>query len=286
MDRISDEHQSVIRVAAIQMSCIPGDKEQNLRKASRLIKEACEREVQLIVLPELFSTGYFVKELDMDLAEHIPGKTTLLMERIAKERDLYICGAILEHGESKGVIYDTAVLVSPNGLEAVYRKVLLWDSERTRFKHGCSFPVVRTKFGILGMQICYEVGWPEVARILTLKGADILICTAAFGKERYYAWDLATRSRALENGVFLVASNRSGKEGEKEFASHSRIVDPKGNILAEASQIDEVIVASIDLDDVVKQRRAVPYLRDYETAIFQGEMMKLFNHKDAWGSHE
>lgn len=267
----------MITVAAVQMSCFPGEKERNLRKAQDLIMEACDKGAELIVTPELFSTGYSVKELDMELAEPIPGKTTSWMERIAKERNVYICGAILEHGQSKGVIYDTAVIVSPEGVKGVYRKVCLWDSEKIRFKHGSFFPVIQTKFGVIGIQICYEVGWPEVARILTLKGAEILVYSCAFSNERYYVWEVATRSRALENGLFVVASNRSGREGNIEFAAHSRIINPKGEILVEASQIDDVVTAKIDVDSVTKQRRAVPYLRDYESALFNNEMTRLFS---------
>ncbi len=262
-------------VASVQMNSVPGDKNRNLSKAFDLIGEACDKGAVLTVLPELFSTGYCVKDLDMDLAEPIPGETTQQLERLAKERNVYICAAILEHGEARGVIYDTAVLVSPSGISGMYRKVFLWDAERTRFKHGDSFPVIATKLGTIGMQICYEVGWPEAARMLSLNGADLLVYPAAFAKARYYVWDIATRSRAVENGVFLIAANRSGQEDEIEFAAHSRIVNPRGEIIAEATEMDEVIVASIDLDLVSKQRREVPYLRDYETTIFRDAIMKL-----------
>jgi predicted amidohydrolase len=253
-----------MKVASIQMDCILGDKEQNVKKALSLLDEACERGSTLVVLPELFSTGYGGKDLDMDLAEGIPGETTRKLGHIAQSRGICIAAALLERGESKGVIYDTAVLISPKGIEGAYRKIFLWDTERMRFNKGHSFPIFKSSFGNIGIQICYEVGFPEGARILTLKGADILLYPSAFGAKRYYIWDVATRSRALENGVFLIASNRSGKEDELEFAGHSRIVNPKGEILSEANQMDEVIVSEIDLDLVPLQRRAVPYLRDYE----------------------
>ncbi|HAX99102.1 MAG TPA: carbon-nitrogen hydrolase family protein [Candidatus Atribacteria bacterium] len=256
-----------IKVGAVQMDCIRGDKRQNLKKAITLLDEACNKGANLVVLPELFSTGYSVKDYDMDLAENIPGETTENLKNIAKERGVYIAGAILEHGESQGVIYDTAFFISPDRIEGTYRKIFLWDSERTRFRHGYSFPIFKSNFGIVGMQICYEVGFPEGARILTLKGADILLYHAAFSAQKYYVWDIATRSRALENGVFLIASNRSGKEDTLEFAGHSRIINPKGEILCEATHLDEVIVFPIDLDLVPKQRREIPYLRDYEKAI-------------------
>ncbi len=264
-----------IKVAAVQMNCVKGNKKQNLQKAITLLDKACKKGASLIVFPELFSTGYLVKDVDMNLAESIPGETTQDLEKIAKDRGVYISGAILEHGESRGVVYDTAFFISPDGMEGKYRKIFLWDSERVRFRHGHSFPVFKSTMGVVGMQICYEVGFPEGARILTLKGADILLYHAAFSAQKYYIWDVATRSRAMENGVFLIAANRSGKEDQLRFAGHSRIVSPKGEILCETTKLDDVIVSPIDLDLVLRQRREVPYLRDYDKSILFGSLSTI-----------
>jgi predicted amidohydrolase len=262
----------MLNVASIQMKCHLGDKEKNLEKASLLIKKASAKGAKMIVLPELFNTGYRVEENDVELAETIPGPTTDYLGRLASELDVYLAAAILESGVSKGVVYDTAVLVGPNGLIGSYRKIHLWDFENRRFTKGEDYPVFYTRYGKVGLQICYEVGYPEGARILTLKGADILLYPSAFGKARYYAWDIATRSRALENGVFVIASNRSGTEkGETQFGGISRIVTPKGTVLKEAIEEDDIIVSEIDLNDVVRQRREIPYLRDFEKGIIAEE---------------
>lgn len=261
-------NREIVKVAAIQMECVPGDKAHNLKKTFDLLDESFTRGAKLVVLPELFSTGYRTQEVDAELAEEIPGETTRRLENWAKDRNVYVTGSILELGESKGVIYDTAVFISPRGFEGIYRKIFLWDTEKVRFKRATSFPLFSTSLGKIGIQICYEVGFPEGARILTLKGADILVYPSAFGAARLYVWNIATRSRALENGVFVIAANRSGKENEIEFAGHSRIVDPKGDILSEAKKADEVIVSEIDLASVTEQRNALPYLRDYDEVIF------------------
>jgi predicted amidohydrolase len=266
-----------IKVAAVQMNCVLADLDANLLKAKNLIDAAVEQGAQLIVLPELFNTGYRVEEKDVELAETIPGPTTKWMEEIARETKVYLTASILETGASKGLVYDTAVLVGPEGFIGSYRKTHLWDAENIRFTKGEEFPVFDTAFGKVGLQICYEVGFPEGARILTLKGADILVYPSAFGKARLYAWDLATRSRALENGAFVIAANRSGTEiGETTFGGHSRIVDPCGNVLIEAQKEDEVIVAEINLQNVIDQRRTIPYLRDLNKTIIYKEF--LSNH--------
>ncbi|MEB3101971.1 carbon-nitrogen hydrolase family protein [Ferviditalea candida] len=267
-----ENNPTLAKVAAIQMNCVLGDRDRNLEKASRLVEQAVQNNANMIVLPELFNTGYRVEEKDMELAEPIPGPTVEWMEKIASKYGVYMIAAILEKGESEGLIYDTAVLVGPEGLAGSYRKTHLWDQENVRFTKGDQFPVFATPYGRVGLQICYEVGFPEGSRILSLKGADIMVYPSAFGMPRLYAWDLATRSRALENGAFLIAANRTGVEKtETEFAGHSRIVDPLGRVLAEALEEDEVIMAEIDLQLVAKQRRTIPYLRDLNRKLISDE---------------
>jgi predicted amidohydrolase len=266
-----------IKVAAIQMDCALANVEANLAKSKQLVDVAVEKGAQLIVLPELFNTGYRVEDMDIELAESIPGFTTEWMSEIARKYNVYLIGAILESGRSSGVVYDTAVLVGPQGFIGSYRKTHLWDAENVRFAKGKDFPVFPTPFGTVGLQICYEVGFPEGARILALKGADIIVYPSAFGKPRLYAWDLATRARALENGAYVIAANRTGKEKDVTiFAGHSRIVDPCGNIIIQAQQDDDVIVTEIDLRLVIEQRRTIPYLRDLNRAIFYKEFINNY----------
>ncbi len=272
---------NLLKVAAIQMNCEPGDKQLNLEKAYRLIFEAAkEGGAKLIVVPELFNTGYRVEESDVTLAETIPGETTNWMVEVSKEFNVTLVGCILEKDKTKGLIFDTCVVTSPNGIVGTYRKTHLWDQENTRFTKGESLPVFELEWGNLGMQICYEVGFPEAARVLALKGADIIVYPSAFGKARLYAWDLATRARALENGCYVVAANRSGTEkSETFFGGHSRITSPQGEVLVQATEEDEVIITDIDLDEVGKQRRRIPYLRDLNKSLFAKEFEKASSSK-------
>jgi predicted amidohydrolase len=251
------------KVAAVQMNCVLGDKQQNLKKAKQLVCEAVESGVKLIVLPELFSTGYRVEENDTELAEYIPGETTNWMIELSKAHDVILVACILEKAEINGLVYDTAVVTGPKGIVGTYRKIQLWDQENVRFTKGKQLPIFDLGFARLGLQICYEVGFPEGARTLALKGADIIACPSAFGIQRRYAWDIATRSRALENGVFVIACNRIGIEkGETEFGGLSRVISPQGEVLAEASKEDEVIYGEFQPNQIKEQRRKIPYLRD------------------------
>jgi predicted amidohydrolase len=260
---------SYFKAAAIQMSCIPGDVAANIAKAERLVNSAVDQGAKLIVLPELFNTGYRVEDQDTELAECIPGATTEWLTQIAAKHQIYLSAAILESSKSDGLVYDTAVLIGSDGVIGTYRKTHLWEREQFRFGSGREFSVFESGLGKIGLQICYEVGFPEGARILAMRGADILLYPSAFGKARSYAWDIATRSRALENGVFVIAANRSGMEqGGTIFNGCSRIIDPSGTVLAEAVDEDEVIVAQIDLEHVNKQRGMIPYLKDMNKKLF------------------
>ncbi len=267
--------QQHLCVAAVQMDCKLGQVQENLRKAEVLVEEAASRGAKLIVLPELFNTGYSVKERDFELAESLPdGPTAKWMTELCHKHGIYLSAAMLEKGAISGLIYDTAVIVGPDGLIGSYRKTHLWDQENIRFGKGDEFSVFPINGYKVGMQICYEIGFPEGARILTLKGADILLYPSAFGRARLYAWDIATRSRALENGAYVIAANRYGTEtDETEFGGHSRIVNPAGTVLAEAARPDEVIVAELDLSLIPEQRGKIPYLRDFNRGLISKEYL-------------
>ncbi len=255
-------------VASVQMDCTPYDKEKNLAHAENLIAEAASKGAKLIVLPELFSTGYRVELQDRDLAEEIPGQTTARLQVLAEKYDAYIAGAVLEKGEDKKV-YDTAIIVGAEGLIGTHRKMHLWGDEVKRFSKGNSIGVIKLPFATVGILICYEIGFPEQARIQIQKGADILIYPSAFGKARYYAWEIASKSRALENGAFVIACNRCGQDSDSVFGGLSRIVAPDATILAAAGIEEERIVcAEINLDATKKMRSTLPYLRDLNKKLY------------------
>jgi predicted amidohydrolase len=262
----------LFKVAALQMNCVPFDVSHNLDVASNMVREAASRGAVLAVLPELFDTGYRVEEMDRELASSIPGPTTDWMTVMAHENGIFVCGTIIEN--DRGIVYDTAFLTGPDGLVGKYRKNHLWTGEGARFSVGDAYPVFDIGFCRLGLQICYEVGFPEGARILALRGANIIACPSAFGMPRLYAWDIASRARALENGVYVIACNRSGSEKtETVFAANSRIVDPRGEVIASATKEYEVIVAEVDMKNVHRQRKAIPYLRDLRKNFVAANMM-------------
>ncbi len=260
-----------IKVGALQMNCVLGDVDKNLALAESLIRDAVAQGAGWVVLPELFNTGYWVPKQDVELAEDIPGgRTCRWMIEQAKKYGILVSGCIMANTANKGIITDTALTVSAEGVLGTYDKVHLWDNEELRFQNGSQIPQpVAYKDLRIGMQICYEIGFPDISRLMVLKGANVIIYPAAFGRARYYVWDIQSKARALENGIYVIAVNRAGVDDNTVFlGGHSRIVAPNGDVLCEAGRDENVaLVAEIDLDKCLEARRTVPYLRDLNRSL-------------------
>lgn len=223
-----------MRVGFYQFKPILGEKEKNLNKVSA---ELSKIKADLIVLPELFATGYLFPNRSelLDLAEPIPsGLTTKTLLQIAKTKKMAIVAGIAEKAQAK--IYNSSILVCPNGEVYTYRKIHLFMDEKFLFSPGDKpFSVYRIGKVKIGMLICFDWIFPEASRILALSGAQI-ICQPA-NLILPYAHS-ATLIRALENRVFLILCNRVGqeKQGQKKlkFNGMSQIVAPSGQLIIRA----------------------------------------------------
>jgi len=225
-----------LKIGFVQFCPIFGKKEENLRKAEKLI---LKEEADLLVLPELFNTGYIFadKEELKSLAEKIPeGETSRFLLELSRQRKMSLVFGIAEKNGDK--LYNSAVLLTPEGVKGIYRKLHLFDQEKFLFDPGENEPEVfddgKAK---IGMMVCFDWLFPEAARVLALKGAEI-ICHPS-NLVLTYAQE-AMRIRSLENRVFTITCNRTGEEsraGRKlSFTGRSQITDPRGNILLRASQ--------------------------------------------------
>lgn len=270
-----------LKIALVQMHAVPYKCEQNLQKALNLAQKACKKGVRLIVLPELFDNGYCVGDkdgefgIDFKKATH---PTFRALSEFARVQNAYIIACSIEKSGKK--LYDTAFIISPKGkLVGKHRKIYLWDTEKRRFERGKKYEIFKLNFDdfsvSVGLQICYELGFGESARALALKGAELLVYPSAFGKARAYNWDLLSRVRALENGCFVLACGLSGGCFDKhfkqsvEFAGASRVVSPKGKIIREATNNDECIICELDLNEIKSQRKALPYLKDFDKKMIK-----------------
>ncbi|MCQ2784050.1 carbon-nitrogen hydrolase family protein [Helicobacter pylori] len=284
----------ILKTAVIQMQSKSYALNENLQLVLNLAKEAHNKGANLIVLPELFDSGYCVNDKDAEFGINLKaikhGEETLKSETLralsdfAKSSDTHIVACSIEKTNKK--LYDSAYIIPPKGwIVGKHRKIYLWGDEKLRFKRGKKYEVFTLDFGDfsakVGLQICYEIGFGVGANLLALQGAEILIYPSAFGKARAYNWDLLSKARALENGCFVCACNHSGEETNAqlkqtlEFAGDSRIIAPNGKIIVQATKLNEVIIAEMDLNEVALQRQKIPYLQDFDTKLTKKGFGKL-----------
>jgi predicted amidohydrolase len=263
-----------VNVALTQISCKVGDKDFNIKKIERYVKQAKEKRANLIVFPELALTGYTCRDLVYELAEPIPGPSVHLLEGIARKEKMHIVLGMLERSsKTKAALYNTAVLIGPKGFIGKYQKIHLPThsvfEEKRYFRLGYRTPIFDTSLGKLGLVICYDVFFPEITRLLRLKGAQLVICISASPSVRRGFFEVLTKARALENTMFLAYVNLVGIEDGLQFWGGSRMIGPSGRILAQAKYDEEdMVVTNIDYSDMDRIGIFVPMLRDLRPELF------------------
>ncbi len=248
---------SKLKVAAIQTKS-GEDKEQNLAKLAKLIETAAAHGAKLIALPEVYNFRGEVKDCIAN-AEPIPdGPSTQLLIELAKEYKVWIIGGSILEKKDSGLPYNSSIVVGPYGkILAKYHKMHLFDvrlkgqtiSESSKSQSGSKPVIAKLDDEIqIGMSICYDLRFPELYRYYSDKGVEILSIPSSFTKITGQAhWHALTRARAIENQAFVIAANQAGKAGQVATFGHSIIIDPWGEILAEADDKSETVIYA-DLD--------------------------------------
>ncbi len=217
-----------------------GNKERNLKQISEQASKARKKNVDLLIFPELHLTGYTMRDEVSHLAESIPGPSTRKVETLAREHDVHIVFGMPEESEVKGVIHNTAVFVGPKGLVGRYRKIHLPThsvfEERRYYRPGQEASVFRTDIGIIGLNICYDLYFPELTRLQALQGAELVVCISASPGLRRRFFEGFCLSRAMENAVYLAYVNRVGIEEGLQFWGGSRVIAPNGSVLAQCRE--------------------------------------------------
>lgn len=266
--------QEEIHVALAQMTCKMGDKNYNINTMKKYVRKAKEKHAKLVIFPELAVTGYITRDITYELAETIPGPSVETLEKIAKTENMHMVFGMLEKSEkAQGIIYNTAVLLGPDGYVGKYRKMYLPThsvfEEKRYFRLGYQAPVFETNIGTLGMIICYDVFFPEVSRLLRLKGARLIICISASPAVRKGFFEVLTAARAIENTVFLAYVNLVGIEDGLQFWGGSRLIAPSGSIIVQAKYDEEdLAIGSINYKDMKRVEVFVPTLRDLRPELF------------------
>jgi N-carbamoylputrescine amidase len=282
-----------VTLALVQMRCGEA-KQANVEKAVSRIAEAAAAGANLVCLPELFAHRYPCQSEDhrqFDLAEPIPGPTSEALARAAREHGAVVVGSIFER-RGAGLYHNTAVVLDADGrLAGRYRKMHVPDDplyyEKFYFAPGdLGFTSFATRFGRVGVGICWDQWFPESARLIALAGAQVIAYPTAigwtaqekraFGATQHSAWETIVRSHAIANGLFVAAVNRTGVEDRLEFWGASLACDPSGNVLARASHdAEETLLVECDLDQIDAVRTHWPFLRDRRIDAY-GDLAKRY----------
>jgi predicted amidohydrolase len=265
-----------MQVAVAQIDPQLGEKERNLATCFARMEEAAAVGAQLLVLPECAIPGYMFDsgEEALPYAEEVPGPSTDALERECARLGLYVvCGLLERDGDA---LRNAAVLIGPDGLIGIYRKTHLPFLGVDRFVvPGDALPVFETPLGRIGIEICYDLRFPEVTRTLALRGADMIAHPTNFPMAAKVQTELITVARAAENRIYLLTANRVGKERRGEFCGWSQIVDPYGKRLAEADEYEEtLLVGEVDVEKARDKDYVIP--GEYELYLFGHRRPELY----------
>jgi N-carbamoylputrescine amidase len=286
-------HPSKVTIGLVQPKCSTS-KEENVGRALERIAEAAAAGANVVCLPELFAGHYPCQSEDhrkFAEAEPIPGPTSQILAEAARRHGVVLIGSLFER-RGPGLYHNTAVVWDADGRQAgLYRKMHIPDDpcyyEKFYFTPGdLGFPSFPTRYGRVGVCVCWDQWFPEAARLVALSGAEMIFYPTAigwlghekaqFGAGQHAAWETVMRGHAIANGLFVAAVNRTGVEGQLEFWGASFVAGPSGNLLARASHDrEELLLAECDLDEIDFVRTHWPFLRDRRIDAY-GDLQKRY----------
>jgi predicted amidohydrolase len=273
--------EASVKIACAQMEPFVGKKAANLRRSIEMIEEAASNGASLVVLPELCNSGYVfeTREEAFALSEEVPGgPTSGAWSEVASKHGLHIVAGINER--EGDVLYNSSVVIGPQGYVGTFRKVHLWNEENLFFEPGnLGFPVFKTPIGRIGTFICYDGWFPESYRLCALQGADIVCIPTNWvpipgqDNDREAMANILVMAAAHSNSVFIAAADRVGNERAQPFIGQSLIVSYTGWPIAGPASVDkeEIIYAEANLADARRKRNWNEYnqvLRDRRSDVY------------------
>jgi len=272
-------------VAGVQISVKPDNIEYNINKIITWLNKAVdEHNAELIVFPESITTGFAPgcspEEL-WDKIDYVPGKLTGPIAKAAKKNSVFVVLPTYERGEKRGVVYNSAVLIGPDGnIIGKYSKTHLFPSERLQgggwTTPGNKVEVFETDLANIGITICYEGDFPELSRILAIKGAEVIVRPSALLRS-YDIWEMTNKARAYDNHIYMIGVNSVGADAEENYYfGHSMIISPIAEKIALARGTEEIVSARLDSDPIkhvsygVKSPMIFDHLEDRNLSVYDG----------------
>ncbi|RXZ80205.1 carbon-nitrogen family hydrolase [Paenibacillaceae bacterium] len=262
-----------LNIALIQMTVKAGDPEANFKHLQKQLELAISQEKRpdVIMFPEMWNTGYALEQIN-ELADVNGERTKALLSAFSKQHKVnLIAGSIAERQES-GVRNTTYAFDRSGELHADYSKIHLFRlmDEEKYLQAGNKVGSLAVDGNEAGMMICYDIRFPELSRKLALGGAKMLFVPAQWPNPRLHHWRTLLIARAIENQMYVIACNRVGTSGDTSFFGHSLIIDPWGEVIAEAGSEETILQASIDLALVDEVRGRIPVFEDRRSSLYSG----------------
>ena len=267
-----------MKAACIQMNISLCSKHENLERALFLAEEAVSKEAELLAFPEVFSTGFCYDRI-AEVAETASGPTLEALCDFSKEHGCILAGSMIEQRESEEAIgtekqspsqFNLGFCIESGKLVGIHRKTQLYGLEKEYFALGDQIhPIRLKKYGLsMGLMVCNELRYPEVARKLALEGADFLVSASDMPDFYIYPWRVMSLSRSVENQLLHIACNRAGTDRYSTYPGRSFIADGWGRILAEAGKEECVLIGEIDLEEAKEIRQTGSILEDRRPEIY------------------
>ncbi|MCP4672132.1 MAG: carbon-nitrogen family hydrolase [Desulfobacula sp.] len=255
------------KAGVVQFDVKAGQIEANLNSILGYLEKLASNSVNLAVLPEMFSCSFD----NENLRQHAK-LTNKVLERLslfARENQMAIAGSLPEEKDDQ--IFNTMVFIERDGqIKARYRKLHLFKltGEHLYYSAGNEIAVIDSSFGRIGLMICYDLRFPELARALSLHGVKMIIVSAQWPESRREHWETLIKARAIENQLFMVCSNRTGMENNLKFPGMSMVVDPMGIVLIQGKDNDTSIFADVDPSVIKDARTLIPCMADRRDDIY------------------
>ena len=260
-----------MRVALVQIHSVPTEVENNVERGIDFFNEAVGKGADVVVYPELWTCGYYLETFDFLAAINENDRILEKFRALAKKTGTMVILPLPQKiGED---IYIGLYVIEKNGeIIKNYQKSFLWGREQNYFTNGeRKYEAFDSSIGRIGVLICYDIEFPEPARLLALDGAKMIFVPSVWSIPARNRWDIQLPARALDNTMFVAGINNTG-EGA---CGHSKVISPLGEVLAEAEQDEEtVVICDVDYYEIDRVREKIPYLKEYDKALTPGWMIR------------
>jgi len=259
-----------MKIALAQLECTQGDPITNLNRTIPVLKAAQQADCDLVVFPEMFLTGFISRDQLLELAEPLDGATVKKLCTLAKNHHLGIIMGLPEMDPRTKMVYNTALAIEPDGtIAGFHRKVHPFGRESELHATGNTFEPFQFLNHTIGLGICFDTEFPESARLLALKGAEVIFAPTANMEPYELVQSVFVRARALENHIFYVICNRVGSDNVFTYFGESTVADPFGNLLCRAGNSEEIVYANLDFSLIQQSKQTYNYLQERRPDVYQ-----------------